>query len=451
MTQAMPVPATVTAAGTSGSSKVLIVDDALENIRLLISVLREAGIKRFRLTTDPRDAQRIYANWQPDLVFLDLHMPGMDGIAVMKSLAAEAGDGRLPVLVVTSDNSSKARDRALAAGAADVVIKPFHPSDLIARARNVLKVQSVAAEAQLSAAEIELLDMDFEPPPVLNPHVSTGELRARVLRAVEALPVVGAVLQRSLTLFSQGEDVSVAQLASNVEQDVVIAGTVLGIANSAAYGGSKAISSLRQAIARIGLNKTRNVLLGLSVTRSFKKMPLPDGWSLGRFNRHSLASAVLSDLIVRRLPSADPEWAFMAGLLHDVGLLVIACGLPAEFEALMAHRGGDLSLADRERAALGFTHFEIGAETLARWNCPVAVQEAALFSQRPGFEFIDPLPLGAVVKSATLIADGQSMALFNSDQDRATEGLFDALRIPAPSQFLHEFRSDLKELQHGVC
>jgi HD-like signal output (HDOD) protein/ActR/RegA family two-component response regulator len=444
MTQVTPLPVIVTGSRELSHSKVLIVDDAPENIRLLIEVLSTAGVGQFRATTDPREARRICEYWNPDLVFLDLHMPGMDGVAVIRDLDANTNSGdRSPVLLVTSDNSLESRERALAAGAADVVTKPFHPSDLIARAKRVLKIRAAATGPQF-------IEADFGPV-VSIPRSSTEGLRERALQAAETLPVVASVLQSSLSLFAKGDDLSVAQLAASVEQDVVIAGSVLGIANSAAYGGQKAISSLRQAIARIGLNKTRNVLLGVSVTRSFRKIRLPAGWSLARFNKHSLASAVMSDLIVRSLPSADAEWAFMAGLLHDVGLLVIACGLPAEFEALMAHRGGDLSLAHRERAALGFTHFEIGAEMLARWNCPVAVQEAALFSQRPGFEFIDPLPLGAVVKSATLIADGQSMALFNSDQDRATEGLFDALRIPTPSQFLNEFRSDLKELQHGVC
>lgn len=444
MTQTMPLITVLAGAEELEDAKVLMVDDEPQNIRLLKDVLSAAGMGWFRATTNPMEAQRIYDSWQPDLVFLDLHMPGMDGIAVMKSLAAHASDRRrLPVLVVTSDSSPEARERVLAAGAAGVVIKPFRAPELIATARQVLKICSAAPNLQPDGTDAEV-SLDGS-------GASPDELRERALHAAEALPVVGAVLQHSLALFSQGDDLSVAQLAGGVEQDVVIAGTILGIANSAAYGGSKAISSLRQAIARIGLNKTRNVLLGLSVTRSFKKMPLPDGWSLTRFNRHSLASAVLSDLIVRSQSSADPEWAFMAGLLHDVGLLVLACGLPAHFTALMTHRGGDLSLADRERATLGFTHFELGAEMLARWNCPAAVQDAALFSQRPGFEFTDPLPLGAVVKSATLLADAQSMALFNSEQDRATEGLFEALRISAPAQFLAEFRSDFKELQHGGC
>ncbi len=262
--------------------------------------------------------------------------------------------------------------------------------------------------------------------------------------------MVSDVLRRTLALFLRRDELTVAQLAANVEQDVVIASTVLAIANSAMYGGYSTVASVRQAIARLGINKTRNVLLGLSVTRSFSGVRLPSGWSLTRFNAHSLASAALSDLIVRNAPSAEPEWAFMAGLLHDVGLFVVAFGLPDQFKAIMAHQGGDLSLTERERSVLGFTHFDVGAEVMSRWNFPAAVQEAALFSQCTGFEFTKPLPLGAVVKSATLIADAQTLSVFPGTPDPSvTDGLLAALEITNPTQFIAEFRSDYRELMNS--
>lgn len=203
----------------------------------------------------------------------------------------------------------------------------------------------------------------------------------RALRASNALPVVPAVLQHTLALFSRRDDLSIPELAGHIEQDVVIAGTVLALANSVMYQGRSPVSSVRQAIVRLGINKARNVLLGISVTRSFRKVNLPMSWSLIRFNAHSLASAILSDLIVRNVPSANPEWAFMAGLLHDLGLLAIACALPDEFLALTVQGGGDAALIERERSILGFTHFEVGAEIMSGWKCPNEVREATLLSQ----------------------------------------------------------------------
>ncbi len=276
----------------------------------------------------------------------------------------------------------------------------------------------------------------------------SASLKARALKAADALPVVPGVLQRMLGLFARGDDLSVAQLASNVEQDVVIAGTILAIANSAMYGGRSRVSSMPQAIARIGMNKTRNVLLGLSVIRSVKKIKLKAPWLLIRFNAHSLATALLCDQIVQKAQSTDPEWAFMAGLLHDIGLVVMAFGLPEEVAPLLDHSGGDVSLAERERATLGFTHFELGAEMIARWNCPVAVQQAALFGQNESCEFSRPLGLGAVVKGATLLADAQTISIFDSSLDQNLTGsLLEALQIKNPQQFMADFHSDFLEFK----
>lgn len=265
--------------------------------------------------------------------------------------------------------------------------------------------------------------------------------------------MVPGVLQRSLALFSRRDELSIAELASHVEQDVVIAATILGLANSAVYRGRSPVSSLRQAIVRLGINKARNVLLGLSVARSFGGIKVPGGWSLIRFNAHSLAAAIFCDLIVRNVPSIDPEWAFMAGLLHDLGLLAIACGLPEEFAAIMAYTGfGDAGLIDREQELLGFTHFEIGAEMMSRWNCPDQVRQATLSSQSAELDFSRPLPLAAVVKSATLLADAQSMSVFEADQDEnPTDELFRALNIAMPVHFFEQFHADIRELQAAVA
>lgn len=293
--------------------------------------------------------------------------------------------------------------------------------------------------------------------PIPASRARNDDLRECALRAADALPVVPSVLQRSLALFSRRDELSIAELAGHIEQDVVIAGTILGLANSAVYRGHSAVSSLRQAIVRLGINKARNVLLGLSVARSLGRLKVPGGWSLIRFNAHSLAAAILCDLIVRSVACTDPEWAFMAGLLHDLGLLAIACGLPKEFAAIMAHTGGgDAELVDQERNLLGFTHFEVGAEIMSRWNCPVEVRKATLSSQNAKLDFNRPLPLAAVVKSATLLADAQSMSVFDLNQDAdqgqdATDELFRTLDIATPVHFFEEFHGDIRELHAAAA
>lgn len=92
-------------------------------------------------------------------------------------------------------------------------------------------------------------------------------------------------------------------------------------------------------------------------------------------------------------------------------------GITWEFAAIMAYgRSGDPGLIDQERKLLGFTHFEVGAEMMSRWNCPIEVRHATLSSQNAELDFSRPLPLAAVVKSATLLADAQAMSVFDLNQ-----------------------------------
>jgi HD-like signal output (HDOD) protein len=249
-------------------------------------------------------------------------------------------------------------------------------------------------------------------------------------------------------LLAQGDDVSIADLGVVIEEDAVMAGSLLSIANSALYGRNSSVASIRHAIARLGVNKTRNVLLGLSVSQCFNAMRAPEPWSSIRFNDHSLAVAILSDLIVQNVPSGNPEWAFMAGLLHDIGLPLIAVGLPEQFRAITMYGDNDLQVVERERELLGFTHFDLGAELLARWNCPSMVQEAVRFCECTEFPHEQPLSLGAAVKTASLLADAKGICIFDSSKHNSlTTELLDALDIPAPTEFIAAFTMEYNGVQ----
>jgi HD-like signal output (HDOD) protein len=269
-----------------------------------------------------------------------------------------------------------------------------------------------------------------------------SNLRETALQAVDRLPVLPAVFQRTLGLFAKGDDVSVAELAGIVEQDVAIVGHLLSIANSALYSRAGSACSVRQAIARLGIHKTRNALLGLSVSRPFRSVRLPKSWSSARFNSHSLAAAIMGDLLVQKVPAENPEWAFLTGLLHDIGLLLIATGLP-EQALVMADAGSDHQLVEWERDILGFTHYEIGADLLTRWNCPPIVREASAFCQSNAFEYGQPLTLGMVVKTASLLADANGLSMFAAPPDPSfVPDVLEALRIQKPATFMETFQME---------
>jgi putative two-component system response regulator len=123
-------------------ARILIVDDQPENVVLLRRVLSKAGYHDVESTSEPSQAEKLYEAYRPDLVLLDLHMPEMDGFAVLerlRSLTARAT--YLPILVLTGDHDPLKRRRALAAGATDFLAKPFDTVEVVLRIRNLLETR----------------------------------------------------------------------------------------------------------------------------------------------------------------------------------------------------------------------------------------------------------------------------------------------------------------------
>jgi putative two-component system response regulator len=124
------------------TARVLIVDDQAANTRLLEGILKHAGYIQFKSTTDSRQAIPLYAEFMPDLMLLDLHMPLPDGYQVMEQLKGLVPEGTyFPILVLTADITLEAKQRALAAGAKDFVTKPFDPIEVLLRLKNLLETR----------------------------------------------------------------------------------------------------------------------------------------------------------------------------------------------------------------------------------------------------------------------------------------------------------------------
>jgi putative two-component system response regulator len=142
-------------AGLSGS-RILAVDDEDANLLVLRRTLERAGYQRVITAADPSRVPSLFMEVEPDLVLLDLHMPGIDGFELMRRLAPIAG-GRtgIPFLVLTGDGTEEVKRRALEAGARDFLTKPFSPIELVLRVRNLLEVQELHRRLREQNASLE--------------------------------------------------------------------------------------------------------------------------------------------------------------------------------------------------------------------------------------------------------------------------------------------------------
>jgi HD-like signal output (HDOD) protein len=118
--------------------------------------------------------------------------------------------------------------------------------------------------------------------------------RERALRVIGELPPFSPILNRLMASLAQ-EDVSFAKIADLIEKDTAVAGNILKMVNSALYSLPGRVNSVRHAVSLLGVNTLRNATLGMSVSRMWKQVKSPPGWSMGTFNLHSAGVAILAD------------------------------------------------------------------------------------------------------------------------------------------------------------
>jgi putative two-component system response regulator len=137
-------------------ARVLIVDDQELNLRLVRQVLEKAGLHNITLTQDPYAVAALVALHTPDLIIVDLHMPGLDGFGVMEAVRPQVeAAGYLPILVLTADVTDESRRRALDAGARDFLTKPIDNIEVILRTKNLLETRQLYLDLEHQNATLE--------------------------------------------------------------------------------------------------------------------------------------------------------------------------------------------------------------------------------------------------------------------------------------------------------
>ena len=227
----------------------------------------------------------------------------------------------------------------------------------------------------------------------------------------------------------------------------MVAGNILHLVNSALYARRGTISSVRHAISLLGVNKLRNAVLGMSIARVWNRVKMPANWSMMRFNMHSAAVAILSDLLAQRVPVEYPEGAFVAGLLHDTGRLLIAMALPQEHARILERyaAGRPQPWSSCEREVLGFTHAELSAEALKYWKLPEQIQIAVRDHHSSPLPDVDGLnPLSHVVDAANQYTNSTGLSILLRNTDSADASAVELLGLDAGKlqTLLAEFREE---------
>jgi HD-like signal output (HDOD) protein len=236
------------------------------------------------------------------------------------------------------------------------------------------------------------------------------------MRALSYLPPFSPILNRLIASLAR-QDVSFAAISGLIEKDTVLAGNLLKLVNSALYHRAFTITSVRHAVSLLGVNKLRNATLGMSVARMWNQVKTPPGWSMASFNLHSAGTAILSDLLVQKLPVEYAEGAFAAGLFHDLGWLLVALCSPDEFGQLTNMPN---PTAESESEILGVSHAELSAQALVTWNLPEQIQNAVRFHLNPEKDpssGSDTIPLSRIVNVADQCVRGMGCPIAPIEND----------------------------------
>ena len=140
---------------TGKDDRILVVDDDPASTAMLARMLEGWGHVDVFVTNEASAAVGLCRRTQPDLVLLDLHMPEVSGLELLRRMPSETRGIAMPVLVLTADDSAQARRDALAAGARDFVTKPFDPDEVRLRVRNLLQTRGLAASLRRHRDELE--------------------------------------------------------------------------------------------------------------------------------------------------------------------------------------------------------------------------------------------------------------------------------------------------------
>lgn len=195
-----------------------------------------------------------------------------------------------------------------------------------------------------------------------------------VINKINDLPMLPELAREMLNDLNN-DDISLEMIAEKVSMDQSIAAKVIQMANTSYYGNNSKVVTIQQAVSMLGTKNLKN-LIRTSIFTNNLPIARCRGFDNKAFWRHNIATAICAELISRTLHMKQ-DFAFTAGLLHDIGRLVLVSKFPQKYEhVIRCAQDNDCSLLDAERAIMGVDHVGVGLILALQWNFSEAIQDA---------------------------------------------------------------------------
>ncbi|MDC0358230.1 response regulator [Oligoflexia bacterium] len=338
----------------SGKKKILFVDDEPKILQALKRMLH-AQRREWDMTfvEKGREALEVLEQNEFDVIISDMRMPGMDGAEFLTEVRERFPNVARIVLSGQSDNEMTMR-----------AVGPTH--QYLSKPCSAEMLQSTIART------CALRDMLAD---------SAVQRIASGLTTIPSVPDLYLNLIREL----EADEASLENLAAIITKDIGMTAKILQLVNSSFFGHGQNISDPEQAVNLLGVDTIRTLVLSIDIFSEFDQHSIP-GFSVKELWEHSMATGVFA----RQITIAEGgnvaacNAAFSAGVLHDVGTMVLAANLPDEYAQVLALvQGQGLACWKAEEQIFGATHAEIGAYLLGLWGLPDVLVEAVAYHHVP--------------------------------------------------------------------
>jgi HD-like signal output (HDOD) protein len=357
---------------SEAQTRILFVDDEVAILDGLRDLLRKER-RRWDMVFAVGGAEALeeLARRPFDVVVSDIRMPGIDGAQLLTTVQARYPSVARIVLTGHAD-----RDAAM-------------------------RVLPVAHQFLTKPCDAAVLRVAIERTQALQALLASQEIRDIVGR-LRSLPSVPKTYLE-LTEASRDPRKGLGDLTAIVQRDPAMSTKVLQLVNSAYFGSVQRIASIPQAVMHLGIELLKGLALTGNVFATLGKTPI-EGFSLETLQLRSLQCAGLAKRFV-----SDPrqaEEAFTAALVHDVGQIVIAMGLPKPYQEILRearHSRRPAHVVELEK--LGVTHAEVGAYLLGVWSLPFSIIESVAYHHRPSALGDGPCETLAALHAADVLVD----------------------------------------------
>jgi HD-like signal output (HDOD) protein len=335
------------------AKRLLFVDDE----SMVLSALRRAlhemrGVWEMEFATGAQEALAAMEASRFDAVITDMRMPGMDGAELLERVKDRSPE---VIRIVLSGQSEK-----------DAMLRSIAPAH-----------QYLAKPCDLSELKLRLTQAFASRDLVHNPAIAAAVAH---LRSIPSLPVVYNQLATAL----RSETTSLVQIEEIIASDVGMATKILQLANSAFIEVRGRVPSLRQAVSLIGIDNVRTLTLSINVFSHFDRNSAIAA-EVASLWEHSAQVASLAQRItlLESGNKAMAEESFAAGLLHDVGKVILLSERPRELREIHKRLAPGDSVEDAEIAALGCSHPQLGGYLMSIWGLPTSLVQAVACHHRP--------------------------------------------------------------------